>query len=204
MNRAKLYNEYLDEETENNNIEEDFIDPIIKSSLEYYDRHQLKIQKILNKIENIKFFGDKMTADKIIFYDANGSIILESRYEILSIFLPQDSIWKWSWAIPTAQKKNTIITRKILDYAFTLDSDKNYLLKSALINSKIKIINDLQLDIHITLSAYLSKQPFIFKFYIAPVENEEKHQYYPYKEIINKPNKQQFIVAYIFIIDYKS
>lgn len=151
------------------NLSNNVYDPIIKTSLEYYDSFQPKINDLISKIEYIEFVNNQNITDQVIFYDANHNKIFESLYEILSIYIPQTNIWKWSWSLPTAPKKHTFITRKILDYAFNLDHEKDYLLKSTLINSKIKIINDIQLDIHIALSAKLSKKPFVFKFHSVPI-----------------------------------
>ena len=60
-----------------------------------------------------------------------------------------------------------------IDNLFNLDNIKEIALRSDLTNSKIKIINDLQLDIHIGLSSYIGKQPLIFKFYNKFEDNTE-------------------------------
>jgi len=194
-----------------NNINENLLDPIIKNSLEYFDSNQPKIQKIINNIEYIEFIISNDKIDQIYFYNSEKIKFFESRYEILSIFIPQTNIWKWSWSLPTAGKKNTFITRKILEYAFNLNPEKDYLLKSTLINSKIKIINNIQLDIHLALSSYLSKKPFIFKFYIVPLnvnenidENTKKNfkNLYSYKKVLNDKNIKNYISVYLLLIDY--
>ena len=216
MNRKKnkdiKYNDLkkkinLDNENKNtdqyNNLQsndDDFIDPIIRNSLEYYDNFQPKINKILNKTEYIETINNGNITDNIIFYDLNDNIIFKSKFEILSFFLPDKNIWKWSWSLPTTNPKNTFISRKILEYAFTLNHQKDYLIKSTLINSHIKIVNQIQLDIYIAIAAMLSKKPFILKMYM--VQSETK--YYRYREIVNNPKKNEYISVYVLILDWNN
>jgi hypothetical protein len=151
--------------------------------------------------------------DDIIFYDENEKILLESSYEIMGIHLPKSQTWKWSWSVPTIHKKYTYISRKILEYAFNLDPVRELSLRANLINSKIKIINNLQLDIHIALSSYIGKQPLIFKFYnkldtIRKQENKSQDS----KDILfkyvaddeNEENEENYMVIYLFILDYSN
>ena len=207
---------YNGKKSQNDNSE-NLIDPIIKNSLEYYDQHQPKIQEILNKLEYIEIVNNGNITDQFIFYDSDDNVILKSRYEVLSIYVPQNNIWKWSWSLPTASIKNTFISRKILEYAFTLNPETDYLLKSTLINSKILIENSNQLDIYIGLSAMLSKKPFIFKIYMVPIDQKDlndkksnnndnknnniKNLYY-YKKIINNNERNNYIALYTFILDW--
>jgi len=198
-----------------NNDDTDIIDPIIRNSLEYYDANQPKIQEILDKIEYIEIINNGNITDQFIFYDVNNNVILKSRYEVLSIYTPLNNIWKWSWSIPTAKSKNTFISRKILEYAFSLNSETDYLLKSILINSKINILNKNQLDIYLALSAMLSKKPFILRIYLIPFEKKDESDEnsnnndpnitkYFYKKIINNPEKKNYISLYTFIIDWNN
>jgi hypothetical protein len=149
------------------------MDSTIRDSLEFYDKNQELYSVFFNKIKYIKFIDNINMTDDIIFYDENKKILLESSYEILGVFLPKTQLWKWSWSIPSFNKKHTFISRKILEYAFNLDNNKEISLRSDLTNSKIKIVNDLQLDIHIALSSYIGKQPLIFKFYNKFEDNTE-------------------------------
>lgn len=183
---------------------------IIKNSLEYYDKYQLEIQKILSNTEYIKIYYNTEINDEYEFYDSNHQIIFKSRIETLSMFIPSNNTWKWSWSVPFAQYKNTLISREILKYAFTLNSENDLFLKSALINSKIIIKNDYQLDTYLAISSLLSKKPFIFKIYLAPIDinDETKKQYndvylYEYKKIINSKDVKNYISVYVFAIDWK-
>ena len=188
------------EEDETNNF-----NPIIKNSLEYYDSFQPKIQEILNKIEYIKIINGVNINDEYIFYEQNGKQFFKSRIETLGMFIPQDNSWKWSWAIPIAKYQNTLISRKILEYAFTLNSLSDLYLKSTLINSKLLIKNQYQIDIYLALASMLSKKPFILKLYLYPqLQVNVTEEIYYYKETINKTDKDKFISLYVMVIDWNN
>lgn len=191
-----------------NNTKTNYINPIIKNSLEYYDSYQPKIQKILNKIEYIKIKKGVNINDEYIFYDSNDKPFFKSRIEQLGMFIPQDNSWKWSWSVPFAKYQNTLISRKILEYAFTLNSSTELHLKSTLINSKLIITSKYQIDIYIALASMLSKKPFVLKVYLYPLIEENQSSgndtddIYYYKKIINNPERKKFISIYVMVIDW--
>jgi len=182
---------------------------IIKTSIEYYDSYQTKIDNILNNTEYIKIIENNNITNQIIFYDKNKKILLKSSYEILSLYLPEQQIWKWSWSIPTISKKYTYITRKLIDYALSLVDFNDIFIKSILTNSKIKIENDIQLDILLALFSKFTKKPFIFKYLVIPdipkvkINNDE---FIHYKEIITNKKYDKYknnLVQYFIIIDFE-
>lgn len=209
------------------NIDNIIFDPIIRNALEYYDKFQPKIQEFLDKIEYIKIIDGVNINDEYIFYDSNHNQILKSRIETLSLFTPENNTWRWSWSVPFIKYSNNLISRKILEYAFTLNTDSDLFLKSALINSKTIISNQYQIDIYMGLIAMLSKKPFIFRIYLntpdeqnnnyksdqsdnlnQPNLSEKSHNknvtenIYYYKKIINNPEKKKFISVFMLIIDW--
>ncbi|AYV80195.1 MAG: hypothetical protein Gaeavirus15_5 [Gaeavirus sp.] len=186
------------------------IDSTVRDSLEYYDINQLRFSKFLNKIRYIEWINNINLTDTIIFYDKHKKKLLESSYEIMGIYVPKTHMWKWSWSIPSIPKKHTFISRKILEYAFNLDHEKEYLLRSELINSKVKINNDLQLDIHIGLSSYVGKQPFIFKFYnkfdTEPVglhtDESTDNKLFPYNLHQDYDDDENYMIIYLYVLDH--
>lgn len=183
--------------------EANYFNPIIKNSLEYYDSYQPKIQEILNKIEYIKIIDGGNINDEYIFYDSDNKPFFKSRIEQLGMFVPQDNSWKWSWAIPFAKYQNTLISRKILEYAFTLNSSTDLKLKSTLINSKLIISNQHQIDIYISLASMLSKKPFVLKLYLFDYMKEiSTEKIINYKQFLSRPDKKDFIAIYIMLIDW--
>ena len=137
------------------------INNIIRESLENYDININKYKDILDKIKNEKikekYIINENKRNIIYFEDEKGNKILESSYEILGLYVA--NTWIWAWAFNTS-KKNSFISRKLLYYGLDLDpTDK---LKSLLINSRYKLNNKIQLDIHIALASYLTKINIIF------------------------------------------
>jgi hypothetical protein len=183
------------------------IDSTIRDALDFYDKNREKFSAFFNKVKYVKFVNNNNIIDDIIFYDDDKNILLESSYEILGVYLPKSNFWKWSWSIPTVHKKYTYISRKILEYAFNLDHNNELSLRSELINSKIKIVNDLQLDIHIALSSYIGKQPLIFKFYNKfndndIIDNSDGDLYTYISE--NNDDDENYMIMYLFILDYEN
>ncbi len=153
----------------------DFSD-LIKKSLEYYDKQNYKNKKY---IENT--FVEVKSQDKILIHDKAGDVLLESEFEVLGLFDNQTNIWLWAWLLPFLSSNETLIARKLLDYALKLEpqsnSDDHYYIKSQLLNSRISIEDSIELDIHLALSSYLIKDSFSF---IKPLQiflNEDKTKY---------------------------
>jgi hypothetical protein len=139
----------------------DFSD-LIKKSLEYYDSQNDKNKKY---IENTKiiFSGED---NQISLIDQDENILLDCNYEILGLFDNQTNVWLWAWLLPFLNSNDTIISRKLLDYALKLEPQSNsydhYYIKSQLLNSRITIEDSIELDIHLALSSYLIKDLFSF------------------------------------------
>jgi len=175
------------------------ISNIIKNSLEYYDNNQIKNNKFINKIKYIKTINNENVTDEIIFYDKNKKKIFKSRFELLAQYLPSKQIWKWAWSIPSMPKKDSLISRNIINYAFDLEETNKYPLKEILINSNINIKNNNQLDINIALSSFLTKIPLILKYYAIPNSNSNDNELFEFNHNIQDDNA---IVMYLFIIDF--
>lgn len=204
-NNSNSIPNYNEKDYSNQSNEKDStFNPIIRNSLEYYDSFQPQIQKILDKIEYIKVINNSNTNDEYIFFDNNWKQFFKSRIETLGMFVPQDNTWKWSWSIPFAKYQNTLISRKILEYAFTLNYTTDLHLKSTLINSKLIISNQYQIDIYLALASMLSKKPFILKLYLYPPEENSDPDIIYYKKIISNPNRKKFISIYVLVIDWSS
>ncbi len=153
----------------------DFSD-LIRKSLEYYDNQNYKNKEYIeNTVIEVK------SKDKITILDKDYNIILEANYEILGLFDNQTNIWLWSWLLPFMSSSETVISRKLLDYALKLEPQSNsydhFYIKSQLLNSRITIEDAIELDIHLALSSYLIKDLFLF---IKPLKiflNEDKTKY---------------------------
>jgi hypothetical protein len=204
-NNIKLTKENDDSNDNNLDYKEDmyFMDSVLANSLEYYDSFQPEIIDIISKTEYIEIVHSNNSNDTYILYDKNDNVIIKSRIEHLAIYIPNTNIWKWSWSVPFIKHTNTFISRKILEYAFSLDETKEIFLKSTLTNSNIDIDNSYQIDIYLALSSFLSKKPFILKMYLIPNDPQEKNSNrYQFRKFLENPEKNKYISTYVFLIDW--
>jgi hypothetical protein len=152
----------------NNNIKQ-----ILRNILEEHDNNKLKID---NKLEDYKYFKLKYNSSsnemsEITLYNNKKKEILKSKYQLLSIYIPNLKLWKWAWSLPAANKKHSFVSRKILNYALDIENINMLFIRDPLINSNITIENELELELLIGISSYLTKQNFIKGFYFID-ENE--------------------------------
>lgn len=200
------YENEIDEENNENRV-----NFIISNALNYYDMNQENILKLLKKVKYFSYVVNLNTLNQIILYDDNFNTLLSSSYEIVSVYNPNNNIWKWSWSISSLEKKYTIISRKILEYALNLDPIKENLLRTKLINSDIKINNKLQLDIYLALSSYISKKPFILTLPIIETKpfvktiNGKSVNLGIYRDTFDfsKNNNSLPLISFYYIYDYK-
>lgn len=177
---------------------------IVTKALQYYDENSEKYSSLLSKIKYKKFndhTGD-MERNVVILCDKNKKEIFRSRYEMLGYYDPKIKIWLWAWAKPTFSKNQTYISRKLFAYGADLDPKHNLYIKAELITSRFIISSHVQLDVHIAISAYLSKMPLIF---ITTPTSEDEEGYYAHHDI-NKPINGRRGMAernYMFLLDYE-
>jgi hypothetical protein len=180
---------------------------VVKNALEFYDSNYEKYNNFLNKIEFLNIDVIPNSRSVISFLDSKKNVLLKSPFELLGVYLPKQKIWKWSWSIPVLPKYMTFISGKILEYSLGLET-KDFFLKSKLTNSKINILNDLQLDINIAISSYVSKLPFIFKYF--HIENnvelnddydETNNNSFKYVRKMNDTD-DNYMIYYFFILNH--
>ena len=150
---------------------------IISQSLEYYDKNMEANKDFLENINYINIIKSTESGynniNHIEFYDKNKELIKKSKYEILGLFDSTSKIWTWAWALPVVSKVSSNTAKKIFNYGYDLEN--NILLKSELITSRFKISNPIQLDIHVAIGSYLSKNQFIFSYRIYDMETNKKN-----------------------------
>jgi hypothetical protein len=174
---------------------------LVKDALAYYDTNNEKYNKIILDNKYFKIIKNKLDSEHntIILYNENKKEIYKSRYEIIGIYDFYNSVWTWGWSIVDLRKNTTSIIRKVLQYGLELDPEDNFI-KIELINSRFRVSNRTQLDIHLAIASYLSKKPVIYELVID--ENKESQKIddellYPI-EVINKS-----ISYFLFLLDYE-
>lgn len=178
---------------------------LVTNSLEYYDKNQYKYENFINKIRYIKFEISKkdMEHNIIHLYDNNKKKIHSSRYEIISIYTNQYKLWAWAWSIPIFQKNTTYIAKKIVNYGMNLNSDEAIYLKTELINSRFKISNPIQLDIHTAIASYLSKKPLIYKYIVYKSFKKDEDNIFDIK-YIPEDDSENYRIYYMILLDYNN
>lgn len=123
----------------------------------YYDSID-KYNIIHRQIKNIKFIDS--------VNDSNNSKIIidniEYTYSILGRFDSSNNFWEWGWSFESIKNKIYDI-QTFLKYGLDITDDENKLIKDILINSKIKITENINLDIILGISITLLKtQKYIY------------------------------------------
>ncbi len=151
----------------NNNIK-DFFDKAFK----YYDNQQLEYDIYINNSNyNIKEINNTIIISPI----DNIKPIVTYNYEILGILDNQTHVWIWSWLVPDFNNNVVNLSKDLLFYGLKLEPSSNTdihsYLKIQLLNSRILIENDIELDIHLSLISYLIKDKILF---ILPIVVNKK------------------------------
>lgn len=138
----------------------------VSKALEYYDSNKEKYRGLFKNVVNIEFVPreDGTKYDQIVMYDKDNKLLYRIPYEIIGIYNNLSKTWAWAWSWSSLKKISTTTSRKILNYAFDLDPDKYHFLKTELTTSRFRINTEIQLDIHVALGSYLSKNPIIMEF----------------------------------------
>ena len=177
---------------------------LIINSLRYYDKNKESYTKLFNKAKYYSYTisENDLEHNIITFYDKNKKEIFKSRYEFIGIYNPSVSIWIWGWAIPNLMKNQINLIKKVLNYGINLDRDSVFL-KSELITSRFKIMNELQLDIHLAIASYISKQPCV----IPIIDNQTtvfEHDDKKILDIAKDIGDNTIVVNYFYLLDYSA
>lgn len=184
---------------------------IIENALLNFDKNKLKYNKFLSHVDSYYFTNTNLdtTYNVVTFLDENGDEIFSSRYEILGSYNSYLKMFMWSWANYSLNKNSLNISKKILNYAFNLNSlDDSFFFKISLITSKLLFENEMHLDFHIALCSYLTKHPLMFEHKTYPTNNNTKISEKNNKKIILRKRKiiddEIFLTNYLILLDYQN
>lgn len=161
------------------------ISSIIQVALEKYDVNSEKFAK-LSSNKKWKLHPPEKDSDMerhtIEFYDLDSNLIYKSRVEILGMYDNKLHIWIWGWAIPTLKKNQTYSSRKLLSHGLDIDEERSFI-KVGLVTSRLNIPDKSHFDIHIALSSYILKIPYIYiheddnvDWYMIMLDSAEEHK----------------------------
>jgi hypothetical protein len=177
---------------------------LVPDALAYYDKNFEKYGDLFKNIKYIKFqdVNDDINHNQIIMFDSDKNLLFSSGYEVIGVYTSRDQAWVWSWAISKFRKKTTSIARKIINYGMELDPESKFL-KTELTNSRFRISNKIQLEIHVAIASYLAKKPLIFN-YVSFINffNRDKDGFI---DITKKAKDDgEYSIYFMFIMDYES
>jgi len=135
----------------------------IKKAIEHYDNIKLTYEKFINN-QNVKI--DELSSEITFITDDENKIF---NYEILGYFDNQTNIWIWGWLLSDLKSEHTKICRELLEYGLKLEPSSNsyehFMIKGLLVNSRIQIEEDVQLDVNIAVYVSLirNKIKFIYR-----------------------------------------
>ena len=138
---------------------------LIITSFKYYDIMCNKYKNNINS-QNIKFKQHPDTRiisiDKLIIFDNK----YEYDYEVLGYYDNNTNIWIWGWVLPNMSSEKTIISKELLEYGIKLEpssnSEEHYIIKSLLVNSRLKLEEFVQLETYLSIIFYLIKNKVLF------------------------------------------
>lgn len=177
---------------------------MLKNILETYDMNKTMMDKKLKDMRYYKIIYNKINEmDEMVIYEKNKKEIFKSKIQILGIYIPNHKLWKWGWSLFVTRKLN-YLSKEVLKYALEINNINLFFIREPLINSNIKIENELELDLLVAVGSYLTKQPMIKKFYKMPYEDNEDEDYEEVYDINvpeDNPNKNDYICYYYILID---
>lgn len=169
---------------------ENRLETLIVKALENYNyqNNKFKEERFLDENSTLTFRENKFSSKNKIF-----------SYELLATFDDKSKTWIWSWCSLILPSNLCIESKYLLQYGlqienstkdvgsgdvYTLDNSQ-YFLKLLLCNSRLKIENELQLDLIMAICSYLlnkridfvfksekkSSERNIYNIYIAKLEN---------------------------------
>jgi hypothetical protein len=167
-------------------MENDSLNQFIKRAIQHYDNQNLANIKILYVPDsNVKF---SLNANTITF-------ILEDKektfdFELLGYFDNQANIWIWAWLLTNLNSEQTSMSRELLNYGLKLEPSSNsiehFFIKSLLVNSRISIEEDIQLETNLAIFSYIIKNKIKF--------------IYPRKRYLENSNNTGNYVTFYYLI----
>lgn len=150
---------------------------IIPESLEYYYTNYISIKKIAdllyNKDNELEYFKNntKYSLPLEITINDNPNIY-KIPYQIIGYYNENSNIWQWGWAYDYSRDIDIKICLKLLNYGLSLNIRRDDMeLKTKIITSQFKILNDIELKILVSTICYLTHNVYIYNIRLN--ENEK-------------------------------
>ncbi len=133
----------------------------VKKALEHYDNQNWNYRYLVG-IQDVKF--DEVESSVTFFLDEGTQET--KHYELLGYYDNQNQVWIWGWVLSDFNYKDTPQCKYLLDYGLKLEPRsatlEQSMIKGILVNSRIKIEEQVQLDINLAIYSYLIKDRIKF------------------------------------------
>lgn len=132
----------------------------VKKALEHWDNQNWNNKNLIDN-QYVKF--DELNSTITFFIDDTIKIY---NYELLGYYDNQNGVWIWGWVLSDFNYKDTPQCKYLLDYGLKLEPKsatiEQTMIKGILVNSRIKIEEQTQLDVNLALYSYLIKDRIKF------------------------------------------
>lgn len=173
---------------------------ILRNILEEYDVNKTSLKKKIGDYHYYKrTYKSKDSMNEISLFNKKKEKVYNSKIQLLGIYMPNIKLWKWGWSL-FMDKIDIYMSRKILNYALDIDNLNMLFLRDPLINSNITINNQLELDLLLGISSYLTKQKNIMGFYKVPY-NEAIDNFYEVGNLKEKDDIDNYMIEYYILVD---
>lgn len=179
---------------------DDNFSQLIRDAFQYYDMNNEKYESVIKKFKRYKRYAfspsnNDIDESFILFYDESDNEIFKAKYYFIGVYTILTHTWTWAWSIPILTKKEISMIRKVLNYGLELDDSHHVGLKTALITSKARITNNIQLEFYLAIAMYISKNGFVYGLKVPYIGSSNSGENVSHNIIE---------VDYLFIYDFQS
>lgn len=141
----------------------DSLNQFLKKAIQHYDNQTLtNIETLYVKDNDVKFSLEP----KEVTFKLDDQKEETFDFEMLGYFDNQSQIWVWAWLLTDLNSEQTTISRELLNYGLKLEPTSNsiehFFIKSLLVNSRISIEEDIQLETNLAIFSYIIKNKIKF------------------------------------------
>lgn len=152
----------------------------ISIAYEYFDQKTQLYDNIVTntrKVKHIHNDNDLEMTKMELYDDDNKKLLLSCNVSVIATYDESLSLWQWGWSLAFYTKSENYIARKLLQYAFDIDTHSESdvysaaIFKSELLNSKIHLQwPNIETEKLIAISMYLTKSDY---YHMVDIQNTE-------------------------------
>ena len=132
----------------------------VKKAIDHYDNQNWNYRNLIDN-QDVKF--DELNSTITFFIDEDNQTY---NYELLGYYDNQNGIWIWGWVLSDFNYKDTPQCKYLLDYGLKLEPKsatiEQTMIKGILVNSRIKMEEQSQLEVNLAIYSYLIKDRIKF------------------------------------------